>query len=195
MDKYIVLFSPVFALIGVFLGSYLTYRFGLKQQIKIGDYQKRQKVFGELMGLKFLITQLYVSRFEAFIFSDYHEARWKLGECTKESLDLQEAQRWMHQSEKLVLDIAKSNQALFETIGSIRVVFNNTPTLETLTEKIYRFKTPKVEGPPTNADVRQLESWKNKAVKDLQELVEQEYGKPIDNLLSYLATEIKQKAN
>ena len=43
------------------------------------------------MGRKFTTTQLYVSKYEALLYSDYHEARWKLAGAPKESLDLQEA--------------------------------------------------------------------------------------------------------
>jgi hypothetical protein len=31
-----------------------------------------------LKGRKFVTEQLYMSRYEACIFSDYHEAKWKL---------------------------------------------------------------------------------------------------------------------
>lgn len=194
MDKYYALLLSLPSLLavlgGVALGAYLTYRFGIKAQIQISNYQKQQKAYSQLMGLKFLITQFYVSRFEALIFYDYHEALWKLENYQKQSLQFQEAQRWMHRSEALVFDIAKNNQTLFETIGSIRIVFNDTPELEALTQRIYRFKTPKIGDPPTSADVPTLNSWKEKAVEELQRLVEHEYAEPIDNLLDYLTKEM-----
>ena len=61
---------------------------------------------------KFITTRLSVSRFEAWIFSDYHEARWKLAGDPTGSLDLQEAQRWMGKSEDLALEIAKNNSRI-----------------------------------------------------------------------------------
>jgi hypothetical protein len=61
--------------------------------LKISDHQKRQQVFSEVMGRKFLMTQLYVSRFEALIYSNYHEAKWKQSGWPKDSIDQQEAQR------------------------------------------------------------------------------------------------------
>lgn len=42
------------------------------------EEQGRQQAYGELMGRKAMMAQLLVSRFEAWIYSDYYEARWKL---------------------------------------------------------------------------------------------------------------------
>lgn len=144
------------------------------------------------MGRKFLTTQLYVSRFEALIYSDYHEAKWKRAGHPKDSIDLQEAQRWMHKSEDLALDVAKNNQSLFETIGLIRILFPKTSKIDELIDRIYHFKTPKILGDPFKMDANHLEEWKVKAVKDLQVLVETEYAKPINDLLDYLANEISR---
>jgi hypothetical protein len=92
------------------------------------------------MGKKQLRRQLFLSRFEAMIFSDYHERRWKLAGSPEKSMDLEEAQRWMHKSENLALDIARTNQALFESVGLARPTFTQSAELTHLTERIYHFK-------------------------------------------------------
>lgn len=186
----VAVISGVLTLIGAIVVAYLTYHWGLSSQLRISDHQKRQQVFSELMGRKFLTTQLYVSRFEALIYSDSHEAKWRRAGSPNDSIDLQETQRWMHKSEDLALDIAKNNQSLFETIGLIRILFPKTPKLDELIDRVYHFKPPKILGDPFKMDANQLEEWKIKAVKDLQNLVETEYAKPIDALLNYLVSEI-----
>jgi uncharacterized protein YeeX (DUF496 family) len=40
----------------------------------------------------------------------------------------------------------------------------------------------------------QLEPWAIKAVKEIQEIVENEYAKPIDDLIIYLEAEIDKEA-
>ena len=159
-------------------------------QIKVRNRQEQHQVFSRLMGQKFMLAQLYVSRFEALIHSDYHEVKWKLIGAPAESLDLQEAQRWMHRSEELALNIASNIQTLFESIGLIHILFLATPTLEKLINRIYHFKTPAIKVPPEGSDSSQLESWKINAVKQLQGLVEKEYAHPIEELLNYLASEL-----
>jgi len=188
-----ILTNPsVIALIGVVVGAYLTYKFGMRSQIVISDHQKRQQVFSQIMGRKFLTTQLYVSRFEASIHSDYHEAKWKLAGHPTESIDLQEAQRWMYRSEDLVYKIAESNQVLFELIGLVRILFPNTEELNKLIMAIYHFKTPTIHISPFNLDSAELEDWKIKTKNDIQMLVENEYGKAIDDLLDYLSEKIRK---
>lgn len=186
-NLWLVARSPAFlALIGVIVGAILTYRLGMRSQLRVSDHQKRQQVFSQLMGRKFVTSQLYFSRFEAQIYSDYHEAKWKQAGHPKDSIDLGESQRWRNKSEDLALEIAKSNQSLFETIGFIRILFPKASKLDQFIDRLYHFKTPKILGDPLNMDINAVEEWKIKAVRDLQTLVETEYSKPIDDLLNYL---------
>ena len=180
-------------IVGLAVGAgvaYLTSFFNLRSQMKLSDRQQRHETFGRLMGLKLLVMQLYVSRFEARIFSDYHEYRWKLSGYQKDSLDLQEAQRWMCKSEDLSLEIARINQTMFETIGHIRALFPTTTDLQRLIDRLYRFETPDIKPPMNIEDLKLIEKWKTEAVKQLQKLVEDYYGKLIDDLLDYLAKQM-----
>lgn len=184
--------TVLLAVLSAVLTGYVSYQYGLNTQIKVNNTQKRQQAYSELMGRKAVLKQLYVSRFEALIFSDYHEARWRMSGKPKESLHLQEAQRWMHKSEDFALDVAKSNQSLFETLGLIRAVFPSSTKQNDLIEKLYHFKSPKILGAPFEMNIDQLEYWKAKAVKDLQELVDREYGAPIEELVAILSTEVNK---
>lgn len=121
------------------------------------------------------------------IFSDYHEARTKRSGSSKDSLDLQEAQRWMHRSEDLVFDIVKNNQALFEDLGTVRALFSDGPRLRELVERIYELKAIKTSSPARDASVEELVRWKEESVRQLQALVDREYGGPIEELLDYLS--------
>ncbi len=176
-------------------GAYYNNKWSFDNQNKISKSNSQRQVFSELMGHKRMTTQLYVSRFEAMIFSDFHEARWRIAEYPKESIDLKEAQRWMRLSEELVIEIAKSNQSLFKTIGLIITLFPNTSKLDGLVNRIYHHKVPKisVEWDKIN-NYEELILIKEKAVTDLQKFVEENYGEPIDELLDLLSSEIAVSA-
>jgi hypothetical protein len=172
-------------LLGTLLTAYLQHRWTLKGALELDKKDIQRKTFSQLMGIKFMTTQLYMSRFEALIFSDYHEARWKIAGYPKESIDYQEAQRWMRKSEDFVMEIAKNNNKLFELIGTISVIFPHKKKLEKNIERLYRFKTPTIlREPPLKID--ELSSWKTTAVSELQEIVEREYAQPIDEVLREL---------
>ncbi len=125
----VVIISSIGTLIIALLSGYLSYRWGVSSQKNIYDHQMRLKAYSELIGYRQLLSQLFVSRYEAFIFSDYHECRWKIQGAPKESIDQTEAIRWMHKSEDLVLEISRTVQNLFQTVGVIRVLFKQSPEL------------------------------------------------------------------
>ena len=175
------------------LGSYFSYRWNINAQKEISDYQQQQIIFSKLMGKKILIKQLYVSRFEALVYSDYHEAKWKIEGNKKESINFQEAKRWMHKSEDFVIEITKANQDLFELLGLVMTLFPSTPELERLINQIYNYKVPKINADPFKMDMNELEKWKINSIRGLQLLVENEYDKPIHELLNYLSKQLEKE--
>lgn len=183
--------SGIFVLLGAFIAMlsgivlvYLTNKLEIKKEIQLKNYEKRQIVYSELMGMRLTMSQLYLSRFEALVYSDYHEFRYKI---TKDNIDLSESIRWMHKSEDFVKDIAQHNQKLFEKLGLTKILFPNSSELDKLIEDLINFKTPIIlQNPTDEMNISQLEEWKVKAIKDLQKIVEEEYKRPIDNLLRHL---------
>lgn len=190
----VVIISSVGTLFIALLSGYLSYLWGVSSQKKIYNHEMKLKAYSELIGYRQLLSQLFVSRFEAFAFSDYHEYRWKIQGAPKESLDQKEAIRWMHKSEDLVLEISRTVQNLFETVGVIRVLFRQTPELQELSDKIYNYKTIKFEKrPQADWSIEQLEEWKLKVVPEIQTLVEKSIRDPINNLTFYLEKELHRE--
>ena len=132
-------------------------------------------MFARLMGRKITTEQLYVSRYEAFMFSDYNEERWRHSGSPKDSLDLQEAQRWMHRSEDL---------------ATVRALFPDTPRLRELCDHIYSIQSLHTAEPPHEGSIEKLDQWKAEADRQLQEVAVREYGKPIDELVAFLLQQL-----
>lgn len=114
------------ALVGVVVGGLLGARLTFQNQLRLTTLQGRQQSYAAIMGKKLVVTQLYVSRFEALAYSDYHERPWHLAGAPKESLDFEEAKRWMRKSEDFVIDLARANQSLIESVGLARVTYPTT---------------------------------------------------------------------
>jgi hypothetical protein len=187
-----VLAGGLIAGIFAIAGSYFATKFQTTAEVNSKKIEEQQKVFARIMGRKFTTEQLYVSRYEASIYSDYEEALWKRAGAPKDSFDLQEAQRWQHRAEDLVFDIVKSNQALFEDIGTVRAVFPDTPRLRELCDQVYRLPSIKIASPPTSSTstIEQLTQWKDEARRQLDSIVQTKYGKPIDDLTVFLLTQL-----
>jgi|SRR5882672_1245525 len=170
--------------------SYFTTKFQMSSQLHLQKVVEQRRVFARIMGRKFTTKQLYVSRYEARIFSDYHEERWRRSGAPKNSLDLQESQRWMHRSEDLVFEIVKNNQALFEDIATVRALFPDTPRLRELCDNVYNFHALWTAEPPHDGSDQKLIQWKEEADRQLQAVVDRDYGKPIDELVGFLMQQL-----
>ncbi len=191
-DILVVVIPSLLTLTGTLSGVYLVYLLGFKNQKKIADRTARQNSYSDLMGLKFSISQLYVSRFEARIYSDFHEMRCKLLGASEGSHDFTETKRWMQKSEDLVLDIANKNERIFHTIGVIKSVFQASDELDKLTNKIYKFKPPSVHDVPSDIKkIEQLNDWKVEAISLLQAYIQREITEPLDQLLNYIEGKLK----
>jgi len=170
--------------------SYFTTKFQTASQLHLQRIEEQRRVFARIMGRKFTTKQLYVSRYEALIFSDYHEERWKRAGAPKDSLDLQESLRWMHRSEDLVLEIVKNDQAVFEDLATVRALFPDTPRLRELFNNVYTLNSLWTAQPPHDGSLEKLEQWKKKAQFQLQTVADQAYGKPIDDLITFLTQQL-----
>jgi hypothetical protein len=190
MDKGLPLVQVVLGPVLAIGASYFTTKFQMSSQLHLQKVEEQRRVFARLMGRKFTTEQLYVSRYEARILSDYHEERWKRAGAPRDSLDLQESLRWMHKSEDLVSEILKNNQALFEDLATVRAIFPDTPRLRDLCDHIYSIHALSTAEPPHDGSVDRLNQWKVEGVNQLQELAVREYGKPIDELVEYLLPQL-----
>ena len=176
---------PIEIQVGLLVGLFTILGAAVPQclQNRFRKEERKQIELGKLEGLKILRKQLYLSRFEAFIFSDYHEFRNKL---EPNALDFSEAKRWMQKSEDLALEIAKANQSFLESLGIISVLFSCSEELKELIEKNRAFGSPLIKRPNSEMSKQELEQYKAKAMKGLQKLIDKEYGEKVEILIKKL---------
>ena len=189
--KAVILTAILTALVS-WISIYLTHHFQISREIHIHDRERRQETFSSLMGLRLIMSQLYLVRFEALIYSDFHENKWRLAGHPSVSVDLDEAKRWMNKSEELALEIAIASQKLYTTVGLVRILLTQSKELKVLTDAVYKHSVPNVdrENPKTIMSTDDLNSWKYKAVKQLRRTVEKIIDELIQNLIDHVETKI-----
>jgi len=172
--------SPgLWGFIGVLTGGLITHKF---QQIRDRESQIRI-AFAGLHGLKKSIKQLYVSRFEALVFSDFHEAKWRLSGHSS-AIDFDEATRWMKRSEELVFEISKTEERLAQTCGSVLVNFKTKPDLVTQTKSLLAHSVPSLTTRPDSTwNAQQVNEWKIQAVPAIQAKVDEIFDPLFERLL------------
>lgn len=142
--------------------SYFANKHLEKEKAKIADIRKRRQIYSQLKGQKFVISQIYISRYEAFIYFQFERARHILGakkwtvlladaiETHKWTPDLQrmideqvrnhpagpESDRLLQKAEDLEMEIAKNQKRLFEILGQIDVLFHYDPEIKKRIERL-----------------------------------------------------------
>ena len=182
--------AGAFALLGALIGSYATSYFTFRNQLRIAEMQKREEAYAALAGDRVLLSQLYVSAMQARIDFEFHHRKLELEGRPVTSPHVQEAQRLVMRRDDLALEFGRANRQLYETIGRIRANFKRTAELDQLTQRIYSFKTPTIVPPTDLTDPALLLKWRNDRLDELHKKAETEYGKPIDDLLAYVLTNL-----
>jgi hypothetical protein len=179
---------------GVFAiaGSYFATTFQMSAQSQIQKVEEQRNVSASLMGQKIMWEQLNILQANAKIASDYNQERWQRAGLPNTSVDLEELKYWSHRSGDLVLELAKSSQAILDDTANVQTLFPDTPKLRELCQRIYTFKTMKTPEPPHVGSLYDLAKWKEQTDRDVQVLAESEYGKPIDDLVAYLLLQLQQ---
>lgn len=185
------LIAAVLSIITTLIITYLAGQWSLNNQLKINNLQKQQQAFAELKGRAFMAAQLNLSRIQDVIESNYSAAKWRLAGSPKESRDYDEAIRWKKMSEDLTLEAAKSQQSLFETLALIRILFRNTPELQRLMTRVYRFEPPQEFSSASDIkNMAELEEWKRASSLEIEQKLANELVSPLDDLWNYLGREV-----
>lgn len=149
--------------------------------------KSKQLLIGELEGIRIWRQQLYQTRLESEIFSDYHEYKHKI---TKNDIDLSEAMRWMSESERLTLEVAKINQQFLEKLALVEILFKKSDNLKELIETNRNFLSPRLlKRADSDMSLEELEELKNRQKADIISFTKEEAEK-IKNLVEKLRSSI-----
>lgn len=189
-----VIISSSISLLVAIITAVLGYVLGTRTQLAATAKERRQQAYSQILGHEAILSQLLVSRFEAFAYSDYHEALWRLDGRPSDSVGFQEALRWMRKSEDLGLEVARCRQRLYETLGLIRAVFKSNPSLTEKLEMVENHKMPRIERDPFEMNRDDVYSWKLAVVPAIQSSVASAISVPLRELASCLQKQIDADA-
>lgn len=170
--------SGLWGFVGAFIGVLFSHRF---QKQRDRETQIRT-VYARLHGLKQNLKQLYISRFEAYIYFDAHEAKWRNSNYTS-VLDFSEATRWMQKSESLVFEIVKMEQALAESCGILLSFFRHNNEIVTKLKNLLSHSVPNIQNQSImNWNSEKIDNWKEAAVVQLRTKVDDIFDKLFTDL-------------
>ena len=190
-DKVLpVLVGGGLAIAGSITGAYFTTTLQMFAQVEAQKVVEQRRVFASLMGQKLVWQQINISRANAGTDFSYYQERWKRNGSPNTSLDLEESRHWMRRADALVFEVTKSSQIVLEDVANVQALFPDTPQLRELCKRIYTYHTLKTPDPPHDGSLENLMKWKDETDRIVQILAESEYGKPIDDLVTYLLLQL-----
>jgi len=194
-DLFNLFIGPVSALLGTAIGlfgSLLVEKIKRKFSLEDRDEERRFMVYGEINSFAFSTKQLYSSRFEALIHSDYHEQKWKLGGHKDSSIDLSESKRWMLISEEYVNRIISNHQKLHKCLAKITLLYKNDSKIISAVRGVMSLKNPEILEFPEKIDSSTIEKWKIDAKSKLAIEIKQNISTPLLNLIAILDKKLKK---
>lgn len=191
--------NPAIAtLIGVVIGWLLNFATSVireKQQYKIDRLQRQEQAYSQLTGLKIMLDQLYLSVNDAYVLFEWIRALERLKLPNRADLGEIEEQRQKYS--ELILELARNNQRLWETIGLIRLLFLHTEKLEELIKpfecsiiKIREYRES-ISDYYVNATVENVNIRPDATLNGIEEQIRKYLEIPFEDLQNYLEYEIK----
>lgn len=162
------------------------------REVQLRKQQRRVQAFSELTGHGSLITALHVNKLTADVNVQYEYNRWLKEGRPSSSVYLDDLKEQLHWSQQMVLDIARENQKTFETIGVVSSSFPSSAQLTLLVKQVSAMQEKEMEIQPPKPGLSDTEllKWRAKEYGRVHRFVNQQYDKPIDELLKYLELQI-----
>jgi hypothetical protein len=189
---YVSIVIPgVLVIVAALLSGYYTQKWTLDREIRTKDHEKRQSVYSELMGMKIVRKQLILAYTQARLGLKYHELRGAKIGLQKDSIDLDSGREAARNANQYLIEMTQKEQRLFELLGLVKILFPASPQLAKKIDLIYQAKYPEIKPPKEGMSLAKIQEWRDEGFKEAQDLVEKEYGEPIEDLLSYLSNYLR----
>ena len=178
------LIAGLFAIAGVWIGSFLNQKSGFRQAHKQQMRELRIRSYAKLMGIKIPFDQAVKTNAEAKILCEYYDARFHL---LGNREDLDEAKKQNDRGLGLIPQISSLRRDLSETLGEVQISFPQSNELSAAIVAVY--KSPSIDIQEIRGQVPSLaalDEWKSKAFLSLSSTVNTEYSDKIQRLLDLL---------
>ena len=152
---------------------------------------KQHQVFCQLMGARNSVYEAAGGFSDASVLARYWEARLRATPWDDKSRRYceEKADYWLREANEAAVAWRDVRSQLFEVVAAAYLYFEPTKKLEGLAQQVINapcFSVRKPEG----ADLRDLDTWKDRTRGELEQLIETQVQSPIDSLIGYLEKEL-----
>jgi hypothetical protein len=180
------LLAPLFAIIGVIIGSYLSHKSAQQLFLSQKRYEMKVRGYSDVISLRLPLGQTMQTILEAKILSEFYDFRFQ--QFSHNQFDLNLAQEENKRMLALIPEFTRLRRELFKALAEISFTYPRTQELKDALSELYHIQTLDVTPPQPNAvnSPQLLDEWKSKAVSEIQPLLKQTLNDKVERLVSIL---------
>jgi hypothetical protein len=187
-DIWKVLTTAFFALLGVIIGSILSYRNSFKLFKNQKKYDNRRIAYSRLLAYKFLWAQSIIFHLGTRFSAEYFYAKFNLLSDEKDS---EQSNKEFDRAVNLMKDTSIYQKEIFETIGLIQTCYIIDSELELAINELFESGTIQIQPfPKTLKTLNELNQYHNENSTKIPMMAEAKYVTRVDKLLRLLKVQL-----
>lgn len=183
-----VIFTPLFTLLGVIIGSILSYRNSFKLFKNQKKYDNRRIAYSRLLAYKYIWTQSIIFHLGTRFSAEYFYAKFNL---LSDEKDLEQSNKQFDKADNFMRDTSIYQKEIFETIGLIQTCYTIDFEIESAINEIFRAGTIQIQPfPKTLKNLNELNQYNDENSIKIPIKAESNYVTKIDKLLKLLKAQL-----
>lgn len=183
-----VVFTPLFTLLGVIIGSILSYRNSFKLFKNQKKYDNRRIAYSRLLAYKFIWTQSIIFHLGTRFSAEYFYAKFNL---LSDEKDLEQSNKQFDKADNCMRDTSIYQKEIFETIGLIQTCYTIDLEIELAINELFGAGTIQIQPfPRTLKNLTELNHYHDENSIKIPVMAETQYVTKVDKLLKLLKVQL-----
>ncbi|CAD5343007.1 hypothetical protein [Flavobacterium bizetiae] len=187
-DIWKVIIPAFFTLLGVIIGSILSYRNSFKLFKNQKKYDNRRIAYSRLLAYKYIWAQSVIFHLGTRFSAEYFYAKFNL---LSDEKDLEQSNKQFDRASSLMRDTSIYQKEIFETIGLIQTCYIINPELELAINELFGAGTIQIQPfPKTLKNLNELNQYHDENSTKIPMMAEVKYVVRVDKLLKLLKVQL-----
>lgn len=183
-----VFITAFFTLLGVIIGSILSYRNSFKLYKNQKTYDNRRIAYSRLLAYKFIWAQSIIFHLGTRFSAEYFYAKFNL---LSDEKDLEQSNKEFDKAANLMRDTSIYQKEIFETIGLIQTCYIIDSELKLAIDELFGAGTIQIQPfPKTLKNLKELNKYHDENAAKIPMMAESKYVVRVDKLLKLLKVQL-----
>lgn len=187
-DIWKIIITASFTIVGVIIGSVLSYRNSFRLFKNQKKYDNRRIAYSRLLACKYIWVQSIIFHLGSRFSAEYFYAKFNL---LSDEKDLEQSNREFDRAASLMRDTSIYQKEIFETIGLIQTCYIIDHELEVAINDFFGAGMYQIlPFPQTFKSINELNRYHNDNSEKISKMANSQYGVRLDNVLKLLKVQL-----